>query len=88
MVCLVHEIWIAADGNEGCVLAGPRGDTARGLYFSGDARLVHTFEAGSHIDAMRYYNSFLGREPYVSTFSTEDAMPYPEAWLQEQCVGG
>ena len=88
MANLVHEIWISADGYESCVLAGPRGDAARKLWFSNNgARLVHTFSAGSHLEAMRYYHGFLGRESYVSTFPTEDALPYSEEWLREQQGG-
>jgi hypothetical protein len=84
MVRLVHEIWVSAEGNEGCVLAGPGGEETRKLWFVANARLLHTFEAGSHLEAMRYYNAYLGREPYVSAYPSEDAAPYPEDWLSEQ----
>jgi hypothetical protein len=50
------------------------------------ARLLQTFEAGSHFEAMTLYNSLLGREVYT----TEQPWvyePYPEEWrhAQEGC---
>ena len=78
---LVHEIWVDEDGLEMCCLAGPDGDEVRAL--SGNLRLVHVFEASSHIDAMRKYHAFLGREPYTTTHAW-DSEPYPEAWYTRQ----
>ena len=84
MAHLKHEIWIDADGLESCFLAGTRGAEARKFFLGAGSRLVHTFEAGSHLEAMQYYHSFLGREPYQSSFPVEDGAPYPDEWLEQQ----
>jgi hypothetical protein len=47
------------------------------------AKLVWTFEAGSHFEAMTKYNKFLGREPYT-TDQERDHAPYPDEWRQRQ----
>jgi hypothetical protein len=82
MVELTHEIWVEMDdlGQElpGCCFAGPRGDGFRQLLGPG-ARLVHTFKAGSHYEAMTIYHQFLRREPYT-TEDPDDMQPYPEHW--------
>jgi hypothetical protein len=78
---LVHEIWVDADDLEMCCLAGPDGDGSRAL--SSNSRLVHVFAASSHVDAMRKYHAFLGREPYTTTHAW-DSEPYPDAWHERQ----
>jgi len=65
-----------------CCLAGPRGEGCRQT-LAPDARLIQTFEAGSHFQAMTIYHALLGREQYT----TEEAWgfeAYPEEWRQEQ----
>jgi hypothetical protein len=47
------------------------------------ARLLTTFEAGSHYEAMTTYNQYLGREPYTTSESW-DYLPYPDEWLATQ----
>ena len=81
MARLKHEIWMDVEGLPGCLLAGPRGSDARKLMLSEGSRLVHVFEADSHIQAMEYYNAYLGREPYWSSYPEIDGQPYPEEWL-------
>jgi hypothetical protein len=83
MARLLHEIWFDADGLPSCVLAGPRGKDTKRTFLAG-GRCVATFEAGSHLEAMVYYNRYLGREPYTSPYPREDAAAYPEEWLNEQ----
>lgn len=80
---LVHEIWVDEDDLEMCCLAGPDGDGARALF--SNARLVHVFVASSHVEAMREYHAFLGREPYTTTYAC-DSEPYPEAWHSRQAA--
>lgn len=80
---LVHEIWVDQDDLEMCCLAGPDGDAARA--FRSNSRLVHVFVARSHVDAMRTYHAFLGREPYTTTHAC-DSDPYPEAWHRRQAA--
>jgi hypothetical protein len=83
---LVHEVWeeIGEDGMvlHRCCLAGPGGEGCRRTLAAG-ARLLLTYEAGSHFEAMTIYNRFLGREPY-STDQPWDYEPYPEEWYREQ----
>ena len=47
------------------------------------ARLLTTFEAGSHFEAMTVYNRYLGRETYT-TNEAWDYQPYPDEWLAVQ----
>ena len=82
MATLLHEIWEDADGLPSCCPAGPMGDGHRALLGPG-ARLITTFEAGSHFDAMTTYNTLLGREPYT-TDQPWDHEPYPDDWLSFQ----
>jgi hypothetical protein len=84
MARLRLEVWLDPEGLPGCVLAGPRGDRARELLCGPGSRLVHTFEAGSHGEAMQVYNAYLGREPYATAFPDQDAQDYPDEWLLEQ----
>ncbi len=83
MAILLHEVWVGADGLPGCCLAGPMGEAARKLFLEEGAKLVWTFEAGSHFEAMTKYNERLGREPYTTNYP-QDREPYPEEWLKAQ----
>jgi hypothetical protein len=87
MARLVHEIWIDAEGLPGLSLAGPMGADARRLHGPG-ARLVHSFVAGSHTEAMTIYNEFLNRETYVPAFPEQDNAPYPDDWQEAQVKAG
>jgi hypothetical protein len=85
MAVLVHEVWEAVSGGmilHACCLAGPRGDGCR-QHLEPGARLLTTFEAGSHFEAMTIYNRYLGREPYA-TNEPWDYQPYPDEWLAPQ----
>jgi hypothetical protein len=59
------------------------GDAARKSFVQDGARLVWTFEAGSHFEAMTRFNDHFGREPYT-TDQHSDREPYPEEWLMVQ----
>ena len=65
-----------------CCLSGPDGDGARHALGT-NAKLVWTFDAGSHFEAMTKYNEFLGRGAYT-TDQKWDFTPYPDEWLQRQ----
>ena len=83
---LVHEIW-REDGEGGmvlhtCCLAGAMGERCRRA-LAPNARLLLTFDAGSHFEAMTIYNRLLGREPY-NTDQTWDYEPYPAEWRERQ----
>jgi len=86
MARLLHEVWLDADGLPSCVLAGPDGDGARDM-LGPSARLVHTFEASSHIEAMQTYYDYLGLGRYTTSFPEQDAQTYPEEWLHRQQGG-
>ena len=86
MAQLIHEIWEERDEDGAalhtCCFAGPLGDRCRAT-LSVSARLLTTFKAGSHLEAMTIYNRTLGREPYSSRESA-DTEPYPDEWLEQQ----
>jgi hypothetical protein len=86
MAILIHEIWQEV-GESGmvlhtCCLAGVMGEGCRSTV-APNARLLTTFEAGSHFEAMTIYNRFLGREAY-STDQSWDYEPYPAEWRERQ----
>jgi hypothetical protein len=83
MATLKHEVWMGSDGLPGCCLAGPAGADARRLFAEDNAKLVWTFEAGSHFEAMSKYHQHLGREPYATNHQ-QDYEPYPDEWLKMQ----
>ncbi len=80
MVALLHEIWIESDDNgqdlESCCLAGKDGEEFR-KSLSSNARLMRTFEASSHYEAMTIFHEILGREKYTTTHEWA-YLPYPE----------
>jgi len=82
MATLIHEIWEEYDEHgqplPGVCHAGPGGDGFRKL-LAPNARLVRTFEAGSHFEAMTIYYRLYGWGEY-----TTDYEPYPQAWAKEQ----
>jgi hypothetical protein len=85
MVDLLHEIWVeTCDGMEleSLCRAGPDGDGARKL-LAPNARLIHTFAAGSYFEAMTLYHRYLDRPPYTTVHSM-DHEPYPAEWLERQ----
>ncbi len=89
MAKLVHEVWQEIDDSgmelHTCCLAGPMGDGCRRT-MAPSARLLTTFEAGSHFEAMTMYNRLLGRGAYT-TDQVSDYEAYPEEWLHEQRSG-
>jgi hypothetical protein len=86
MVNLLHEVWEDYDENgqslPGCCLAGPDGGDFRRL-LGPRARLIHTFESGSHYEAMTIYNRLLGRGAYT-TDHPWDMQPYHAEWATRQ----
>lgn len=86
---LIHEIWECTEEEmvlHTCCLAGPRGEECR-LLMDGSARLLTTFKAGSHFEAMTFYNRYLGREKYT-TNPDYDHEQYPAEWHNEQQSAG
>ncbi len=58
-----------------CCLAGRQGDDARAL-LGPNARLLSTFRAVSHFEAVTTYNQILGREAHTLD-QPWDFQPYP-----------
>jgi len=87
MADLLHEIWEETDENgqslPGCCLAGPDGERFRRSLGSG-ARLIDTFEAGSHYQAMTIYYRRAGYGIPVTTDHEWDRQPYPLDWAERQ----
>jgi hypothetical protein len=87
MAMLTHEVWVRSDelGQRlhACVLSGPIGDESRAQLLAEGAQLIWTFEAGSHLEAMRIYHRRAHGEDYW-TDEEGAADPYPEEWLNLQ----
>ena len=85
---LVHEVWEEISGGmvlHTCCLSGPRGEGCRRTLALG-CRLLITFEAGSHFEAMTAYHRYLDREAYT-TDQVWDHQLYPAEWVAEQHFG-
>ena len=84
MAKLKHELWKDIGGDEYSeftfCLAGPHGESARGL-LSPSAELIWTVEADSHFEAMTQYYAFMGWGVYT-TDQEWDMNPYPDDWSQ------
>ena len=84
MAILIHKVWEVL-GDDGqvlptCLLAGSRGDEAR-RQLEPKARFVHSFEAGSHFEAMSIYYDLYQRGPYTTEHAW-DMQPYPDEWAK------
>ena len=81
MIELLHEIWEQPDdsGNmlPGLCFAGPKGDRFRELLEPG-SKLLCTFTATSHFEAMTKYYELVGYGEYVNDESWSHE-PYTEA---------
>jgi hypothetical protein len=86
MAILTHEVWEQPDEHgqmlPSLCLAGSHGDGFRSL-LEPSARLVTTFQASSHFEAMSKYYAIYGREKYT-TDNAWDYEPYPEEWAITQ----
>jgi hypothetical protein len=74
---LLHEIWEDAEGLSGLVLAGEKGAAARQLLQQEGHKLIHTFYAASHFEAMTIYYAYYHRGEYTTELET-DKLPYSE----------
>ena len=86
MATLIHEVWEEQDENgrmlESLCLAGEPGNDARARLGSA-ARLVTTFAASSHFEAMTMYYALYARGEYKTDYAW-DHQPYPDEWLNAQ----
>lgn len=69
-----HEIWEDSEGLTTLCLADERGNDCRKL-LDLDNKLIHTFYAKSHYDAMTIYYEFMDWGTYTTTFEM-DKEPY------------
>lgn len=76
MATLIHEVWIDANGLPSLCLSGSHGAHCRKL-LDQPAQLIHTFEAGSHYEAMTIYFRLQGWGTYTTDFAM-DYEPYPD----------
>lgn len=74
---LLHEIWEDIEGLSGLILAGEQGEAARKLFQEEGKKLVHTFYASSHFEAMTIYYAYYEWGEY-STIYEYDKLPYSE----------
>jgi hypothetical protein len=82
---LMLEVWEDSGENgeplPNLCYAGPLGDDHR-TRLSPKARLLTTFEAGSHFEAMTIYYKLMGWGQYT-TDQEWDHKPYPEEWFTD-----
>jgi hypothetical protein len=71
-----HEVWQDTEGLTGLYRADKRGDE-KCAQPEKDSKLVHSFYASSHFEAMTIYYRFMGWGSYRTDFET-DKEPYPE----------
>lgn len=79
---LLHEVWRQPDGRTMLVLFGTMGDDARKI-LAPESQLLHTFSAGSHVEAMQTYYDLLDWGTYTTEFE-QDYEPYPAEWAATQ----
>lgn len=71
-----HEVWEDEEGLPGLCLADSRGNDFRSLMEPG-SKLIHTFYASSHYEAMTIYYQFMDWGVYTTEFEV-DKLPYDE----------
>lgn len=72
---LLHEIWEDSEGLPGLILAGEKGEAARKLFEEEGMKLVHTFYASSHFEAMTIYYGYYKWGEYITVYEY-DKLPY------------
>ena len=76
MATLKHEVWTDKDGLTTLCLADERGNGCR-QQMDNDSKIIHTFYAESHFEAMKLYYELMGWGEYQTSFAS-DKMPYDE----------
>lgn len=74
---VLHEIWEDAEGLPGLIMAGEKGEAARKLFQEEGKKLVHTFYASSHFEAMTIYYDYYGWGEYTTVYEY-DKLSYSE----------
>ena len=69
-----HEVWIDPEGLSTLCLSDEKGNDCRKSLEPG-SKLIHTFYAVSHFEAMNIYYKFMGWGPYETVFEI-DKEPY------------
>ncbi|HEX2606482.1 MAG TPA: hypothetical protein VHK91_03845 [Flavisolibacter sp.] len=74
---VLHEIWRDPEGLPCLIRAGVEGEGTRKRLIEEGSRLVHTFYASSHFEAMTYYYAYVGYGEYKAEYEY-DKLPYSE----------
>ena len=84
----VHEVWEDPDDNSISMIcrASPWAINSYRL-LSARAKVIHTFQAGSHVEASTLLHRIMGWEEYVPLVDSEHGdivgeEPYPDDWAQ------
>jgi hypothetical protein len=70
---VTHQVWQELEGETGLCFEDTRGDDFRKLLEPG-AKLIYTFTAESHFDAMTIYYSFMGWGEYRTDFEIDKVL--------------
>lgn len=70
----LHEVWIDLEGLTTLCLANQTGDKCRSLLEPG-SKLIYTFRASNHYEAMTIYYQFMNWGEYKTEFEI-DKQPY------------
>jgi hypothetical protein len=79
---ILFDIWAEEDGLTSLCFSGEIGEEARCLLGT-NPKIIHSFYADSHFDAMTQYNAYLGLGVYESDFEI-DKEPYKLEELQRR----
>ncbi|WP_155209164.1 hypothetical protein [Fulvivirga aurantia] len=74
MTAIKHDIWQDEDGLTMLCMAGELGKESRTL-LEPNSRIIHSFKANSHFDAMTQYYTYMEWGQYESEFE-EDKQPF------------
>ncbi len=82
MTLVRHDIWRDGKGLTMLAFSGDLGEAAR-AYLAEGSKLIHSFEATSHFDAMTKYYEFMGWGVYEAEFEIDKA-PYDLEQLRKR----
>ena len=71
---ILHEVWADEDGLTTLCLADERGNDCRAL-MKPQSKIIHTFYAGNHYEAMTIYYEYMDFGTYTTDFAI-DKEPY------------
>jgi hypothetical protein len=65
-----HQVWINSEGLTGVCFASSKGDDYRKL-MEKNSRLIHTFYASSHFEAMTVYYAYMNWGKYEAIYEKD-----------------